>query len=82
MHRINILFIPITSLGENIGKDIFFNIFFITYFPQLHFQCFPKSPPPPLPYPPIPVFLALAFPCTGAYKVQWASLSSDGQLGP
>ena len=30
-------------------------------------------------------FLALAFPCTGAYKVckpnQWASLSSDGRLG-
>jgi hypothetical protein len=49
-----------------------FLIFFITYFPQLHFQCYPKSPPyppPQLPYPPIPIFLALAFPCTGAYKV-------------
>jgi hypothetical protein len=22
-----------------------FFIFFITYFPQLHFQCYPKSPP-------------------------------------
>jgi hypothetical protein len=32
---------------------------FITYLPQLHFQCYPKSPPyppPPLPYPPIPIF--------------------------
>jgi hypothetical protein len=50
----------------------FFKIFFIiTYFPQLHLECHPKSPPypPPLPYPPIPIFLALAFPYTGAYKV-------------
>ena len=34
-------------------------IFFIMYFPQLHFQCYTKSPPyppPPLPYPPIPIF--------------------------
>jgi hypothetical protein len=45
-------------------------------------------PSPQLPYPPTPLpthshFLALAFPCTGAYslQVQWASLSSDGQLG-
>jgi hypothetical protein len=42
------------------------------YFPQLHLECYPKSPP----YPPSPTslpthshFLALAFPCTGAYKV-------------
>jgi hypothetical protein len=30
-----------------------------------------KSPirSPPLPYPPIPIILTLAFPCTGAYKV-------------
>jgi hypothetical protein len=31
------------------------------YVPQLHFQCYPKSPPypappPPLTYPPIPIF--------------------------
>jgi hypothetical protein len=47
-----------------------FSIFFIRYFPHLHFQCYPKSPPY-LP-PPLPThshFLALAFPCTQAYKV-------------
>jgi hypothetical protein len=45
---------------------------FIRYFLHLHFKCYPKS----LPYPPCPnllpthtYFLALAFPCTGAYKV-------------
>jgi hypothetical protein len=49
----------------------FFNvsIIFITYFPQLHFQCYPKSPPYPPPPPAHSHFLALAFPCTGAYKV-------------
>jgi hypothetical protein len=32
-------------------------IFFITYFPQLHFQCYPKSPPPPhFPTHPLPFF--------------------------
>jgi hypothetical protein len=58
----------------------FFKIFFITYFPQLPFQCYPKIPPypPPLPYPPIPIFLALAFPCTGAYTV----CVSNGPLFP
>jgi hypothetical protein len=35
-------------------------------------------PPTPLPYPPILIFLALAFPCTGAYKV----CVSDGPLFP
>jgi hypothetical protein len=48
----------------------FFNIF-IRYFPHLHFQCYPKisilSPPTPLPT--HSHFLALAFPCIGAYKV-------------
>jgi hypothetical protein len=46
--------------------------FFIRYLAPLHFQCYNKSPP----YPPTPTpltthspFLALAFPCTGAYKV-------------
>ena len=41
------------------------------YFPHLHFQCYPKSPPypPPTPLPTHSHFLALAFPCTGAYKV-------------
>jgi hypothetical protein len=75
--QINDLNSPI-SLKE---IEIFFFIYlFITYFPQLHFQCYPKSPPypPPLPYLPIPIFLALAFPCTGAYKV----CVSNGPLFP
>jgi hypothetical protein len=60
--------------------DIFFYLF-ITYFPQLHFQCYPKSPPfPPRYFPthPFPFFGALAFPCTGAYKV----CVSNGPLFP
>jgi hypothetical protein len=33
--------------------SIFFKIFFIiTYFPQLHLECYPKSPPYPPPYSP------------------------------
>jgi hypothetical protein len=46
--------------------------FLIRYFLHLHFQCYPRSPPyPPLPTP-LPThshFLALAFPCTEAYRV-------------
>ena len=48
----------------------FFFPFFIRYLTHLHFQCYTKSPP----YPPTPTalpthspFLALVFPCTGAY---------------
>jgi hypothetical protein len=55
-------------------------IFFITYFPQSQFQCYPKSPPQPAPTP-LPThshFLALAFPCTGAYNV----CLSNGPLFP
>jgi hypothetical protein len=50
----------------------FFIIIFIGYLFQLHFQCYPKSPPhapPPTPLPTHSHFLALAFPCTEAYKV-------------
>jgi hypothetical protein len=50
---------------------ILFFIFFITYFPQLHFQCYPKSspcPPPPLPYPPIPTFWPWHSPVLGYIK--------------
>jgi D-alanyl-lipoteichoic acid acyltransferase DltB (MBOAT superfamily) len=54
----------------------FLSFFFIRYFPQLHFQCYPKSPPNPPPL--LPYFLALAFPCTGAYKVYM----SNGPLFP
>jgi hypothetical protein len=50
----------------------FFFPFFIRYLAHLHFQCYTKSPPyPPTPTP-LPAhspFLALAFPCSGAYKV-------------
>jgi hypothetical protein len=55
--------------------------FFIRYLAHLHFQCYTKSPPyPPTPNP-LPThspFLALAFPCTGAYKV----CISNGPLFP
>jgi hypothetical protein len=54
-------------------RTFFFYIFFIImYFPQLHLECYPKSPPYPHPPTSLPThshFLALAFPCTGAYKV-------------
>jgi hypothetical protein len=66
---------------------LFFYYFFITYFPQLHFQCYPKSPhtlPPLLSYPLIPIFFSPGIPLYwGIYslRVQWASLSSDGRLG-
>jgi hypothetical protein len=59
----------------------FFFPFFIRYLAHLHFQCYTKSPPyPPTPTP-LPThspFLALAFPCTGAYKVY----VSNGPLFP
>jgi hypothetical protein len=46
---------------------------FLLYFFHLHFKCYPKSPlcPPPNPasLPTHSHFLALAFPCSGAYKV-------------
>jgi hypothetical protein len=59
----------------------FFFPFFIRYLAHLHFQCYTKSPPyPPTPTP-LPAhspFLALAFPCSGAYKV----CVSNGPLFP
>jgi hypothetical protein len=62
-------------------KSFFFFPFFIRYLAHLHFQCYTKSPPyPPTPTP-LPThspFLALAFPCTGAYKV----CMSNGPLLP
>jgi hypothetical protein len=63
------------------GDNLFFFPFFIRYLAHLHFQCYTKSPPyPPTPTP-LPThspFLALAFPCTGAYKV----CVSNGPLFP
>ena len=50
----------------------FFFPFFIRYLAHLHFQYYTKSPPYPPTSTPLPThssFLALAFPCTGAYKV-------------
>jgi hypothetical protein len=59
--------------SKSFHLNFFFNSFFlIRYFPHLHFQCYPKGPtpyPPPNPLPTHSPFLALAFPCTGAYKV-------------
>ena len=56
--------------------NIFYYIFSSITFPMLS----QKSPicSPPLPYPPIPTFLALVFPCTGAYTV----CASNGPLFP
>jgi hypothetical protein len=50
----------------------FLSFCFIRYLFHLHFQCYPKSPPhapPPTPPHTHSHFLALAFPCTEAYKV-------------
>jgi hypothetical protein len=53
------LFLTYFLLGIFFIYISFFLIyFFITYFPQLHFQCYLKSPPyppPPLSYPLIPI---------------------------
>jgi hypothetical protein len=67
--------------GMGIDHLLHFFPIFIRYLAHLHFQCYPKSPPyPPTPTP-LPThspFLALAFPCTGAYKV----CMSNGPLFP
>jgi hypothetical protein len=39
---------PDTIITNHIS--FFFLIFFIRYFPRLHFQCYPKSPPYPPPH--------------------------------
>jgi hypothetical protein len=66
---------------HKVSLEFFFFPFFIRYLAHLHFQCYTKSPPyPPTPNP-LPThspFLALAFPCTGAYKV----CVSNGPLFP
>jgi hypothetical protein len=49
-----------------------FSFIFIGYFLHLHIKCYPKSAitsPCPAPLHTHSYFLALAFPCTGAYKV-------------
>ena len=45
---------------------LFFKNIFIRYFPHLHFQCYPKSPP--LPYPPTPTFWPWHSPVLGHIK--------------
>ena len=47
-----------------------FFFFLIRYFPHLHFQCYPKSPPYPPPYSPTHPFpiLAMMFPVLGHIK--------------
>jgi hypothetical protein len=59
----------------------FFLKFFIRYLAHLNFQCYTKSPaypPTPTPLPAHSPSLALAFPCSGAYKV----CVSNGPLFP
>jgi hypothetical protein len=49
----------------------FFKKYFIRYFPHLHFQCYSKSTPyplPPLPYPPTPPFWPWHSPVLGHIK--------------
>jgi hypothetical protein len=48
--------------------------FFITYFPQLNFQCYPQSPPHPprhSPPPHIPIFWPWRSPVLGHIKFAW-----------
>ena len=53
-------------LGPGIIFKCFILTIFIRYFLHLQFKCYPKSSPYPPSHSP---FFALAFPCTGAYKV-------------
>jgi hypothetical protein len=79
----NFHILPLFSIMLYLKRSthFFFFPFFIRYLAHLHFQCYTKSPPyPPTPTP-LPThspFLALAFPCTGAYKV----CVSNGPLFP
>jgi hypothetical protein len=55
-------------------RGLFF-LFFIRYFLHLQFKCYSESPlyspphPRPTPLPTHSCFLALVFPCTGAYRL-------------
>jgi hypothetical protein len=74
--------LPVASKGKHSALLFFFLLgIFLVYISN----AIPKVPHtlPPTPLPTHSHFLALAFPCTGAYSlpVQWASLSSDGRLG-
>jgi hypothetical protein len=70
---------PTWVLCKNSQCSFFKNIF-IRYFPHLHFQCYPKSPPYPplqLPYPLTPTFWPWRSPVLG-HKV----CKSNGPLFP
>jgi hypothetical protein len=59
-------------LRRQLYKAPFFKKYFYYIFSSITFPVLSQKssiPPPPLLYPPIPIFLALAFPCTGTYKV-------------
>ena len=63
---------------------ILFFIFLLCIFLNYISNAIPKvSPPPPLPYPPIPIFWPWRSPVLGHIKFAcpWAFLSSDGRLG-
>jgi hypothetical protein len=88
-HQVILLSKPMTLLLalRTLRKAMFFFflIFFITYFPQLHFQCYLKSPPyPPPNFPthPFPFFWPWRSPVLGHIKFACPmGLSSDGRLG-
>jgi hypothetical protein len=68
-------------LGTVNFKGISFFKYFYYIFSSITFPMLSQKSPipsPPLPYPHIPIFLALAFPCTGAYTV----CVSNGPLFP
>jgi hypothetical protein len=57
--------------SHTLNKFKFFFLFFIRYFPRLHFQCYPKGPPyppPQIPYPPTPPFWPWRSPVLGHIK--------------
>jgi hypothetical protein len=56
-----------TTVSELQLSFFFYYVFSSITFPVLSQKSL--KPSPPLPYPPIPILLALVFPCTGAYKV-------------
>jgi hypothetical protein len=63
--QLKLLVFPCGPLPRGLSLSII-----IRYFLHLYFKCYPESPLyPPLPCSPTPYpgFLALAFPCTGAY---------------
>jgi hypothetical protein len=61
------------TLEEELKAYIFFKKLDIFFIYISNFKCYPESslyhPPNPAPLPTHSCFLALAFPCTGAYEV-------------